>query len=185
MMPRRRASASVRRAAGLALLPGAVGCALELRPETAAQQLPSLLLPLARGNEWVYEVRYPAGEISKLTMRVKGERYIESRGMAATIVEESGRIPGSARLESSSDLVAYYLRGGFIFRSPLLIAREWGLEDRGAELGDERLLPVDPEHDPTWESSYGLFQFGSPPLYEFPANSPLPPALQRVSAAPG
>src|SRR2546429_1073628 len=184
MMPRRRASASVCRAAGLALLLGAVGCALELRPETAAQQSPSLLLPLARGNEWVYEVRYPAGEISKLTMRVKGERYIESRGMAATIVEESGRIPGSARLEASSDLVAYYLRGGFIFRSPLLIAREWGLEDPGAELGDERLLPVDPEHDPTWESAYGLFEFGSRPLYEFHSSSRLRPPPAAVSWCP-
>jgi len=184
-MPRARASASACWAVALSLLLGVVGCALERRPVVPPPVAPSVLLPLARGNEWVYEVRYPAGEISKLTMRVKGERYIESRGMAATIVEESGRIPGSARLEASSDLVAYYLRGGFIFRSPLLIAREWGLEDPGAELGDERLLPVDPEHDPAWESAYGLFEFGSRPLYEFHASSRLAPAVERVSVPAG
>jgi hypothetical protein len=184
-MPRSRASGFVCRAAGLALLLGAVGCSLELRRETAAPPARSLLLPLARGNEWVYEVRNPAGQVSKMTMRVKGERYIESRGMAATIVEESGGIPGNAFLDGDSDLVAYYLRGGFIFRSPLLIARDWGLEDRGAELGDERLLPVDPERDPAWESAYGLFEFGSRPLYEFHASSRLAPAVERVSVPAG
>jgi hypothetical protein len=184
-MPRSRGSASVCRAAGLALLLGAAGCALELRPEAAAPPSPSLLLPLARGNEWVYEVRNPAGQVSKMTMRVKGERYIESRGMAATIVEESGGIPGNASLEGDADLVANYLRGGFINRSPLLIARDWGLEDRGAELGDERLLPVDPQRDPSWESAYGLFEFGSRPLYEFHASSRLAPAVERVSVPAG
>jgi uncharacterized protein DUF3108 len=184
-MPRARASASACWAVALALLLGVVGCALERRPGAPAPVAPSVLLPLVRGNEWVYEVRYPAGEVSKLTMRVMGERYIESRGMAATIVEESGGIPGSARLEASSDLVAYYLRGGFIFRSPLLIARDWGLEDRGAELGDERLLPVDPERDPAWESAYGLFDLGTRPLYEFHASSRLAPAVERVSVPAG
>ena len=185
-MPRSRASTCVCQVAGLALLLGAVGCALPLRPETGAPPAPSLLLPLARGNEWVYEVRNPAGQVSKMTMRVKGERYIESRGMAATIVEESGGIPGNAVLEEGdADLVAYYLRGGFIFRSPLLIARDWGLEDRGAELGDERLLPLDPERDPAWESAYGLFEFGSRPLYEFRASSRLAPAVDRVSVPAG
>jgi hypothetical protein len=142
-------------------------------------------LPLALGNEWIYEVRYPAGEVSKLTMRVKGQRYIQSRGMQATIVEESGGIPGDAFIEADSDLVAYYLRGGFIFRSPWLIARDWGLEDRGAELGDERLLPLDPEHDAAWESGYGVFDFGSRMLYEFRASSRLASVAEPVSVPAG
>jgi uncharacterized protein DUF3108 len=180
---------SVCRAAGLALLLGAA-CAPGPRPTAPAPAAPSLaapslLLPLARGNEWIYEVRNPAGQVSKLTMRVKGERFIDSRGAEATIVEESGGVPGSTKLEASSDLVAYYLRGGFIFRSPWLVAREWGLEDRGAELGDERLLPLDPEHDRTWESGYGLFDFGSRPLYEFHARSRLAPAAERISVPAG
>jgi hypothetical protein len=140
---------------------------------------------LAPGNEWIYEVRNPAGQVSRLTVRVMGERYVASRGMAATVVEESGGVPGNPTLETHTDLVAYYLRGGFVFRSPWVISRESGLEDRGAELGDERLLPLDPEREPTWESSYGLFDFGSHPLYEFHARSRLASAAESVTVPAG
>jgi len=173
------------RIAALALLVAAVGCGLGLRgPEARVPPAPSLL-PLAQGNEWFYEVRNPAGQVSRLTMRVKGERYIESRGMPATIVEESGGIPGNAFLDADANLVAYYLRGGFVFRSPWLFARDGGLEDRGAELGDERLLPLDPARDAAWESDYGLFDFGSRALYQFHASSQLGRVAERVSVPAG
>jgi uncharacterized protein DUF3108 len=118
-------------------------------------------------------------------MRVRGERYIASRGMAATIVEESGGVPGVASLQTSTDLVAYYPRGGFLFRSAWLVPREAGLEDRGAELGDERLLPLDPERDAVWESVYALFDFGRHPVYELHESSRLASQAESITVPAG
>lgn len=171
--------------AWLALLLGGVGCGLGPLPGAPTQPMLPLLLPLATGNEWVYQVRNAEGEVSRLTMRVKGERYIASRGMDATIVEESGGVPGAASLEAGTDLVAYYLRDGFLFRSPWVIPRESGFDDRGAELGDERLLPLDLEHDPKWESIYALFDFGSRPVYQLHASSRLVSQAESVTVPAG
>jgi hypothetical protein len=146
-----------------ALLAVAACGAVRLPPAPTARAPSAVLLPLATGNEWVYDVRNGTGEVARLTMRVRGERYIASRGMPATIVEERGGVPGVASLETTTDLVAYYLRGGFIFRSAWLMPRDSELDDRGAELGDERLLPVDPERDREWQSAYALFDFGTRP----------------------
>ena len=176
---------TMRRTAVLALLLAVGGCGSGLAPRSFATAPSTVLLPLAVGNEWTYEVRYPAGDVAMLTMRVRGERYIESRGMRATIVEERGGIPGRAFAEVGTDLVAYYLRGGFVFRSAWLVARDAGLEDRGAELGDERLLPLDPVRDVAWEGGYGLFDFGSRVLYQFHASSRLAPASEAVSVPAG
>ena len=146
-----------------ALLAVAACGALRAPLPPSAQRPSAVLLPLATGNEWVYDVRNGAGEVARLTMRVRGERYIASRRMPATIVEERGGVPGAASLETSTALVAYYLRGGFIFRSAWLTPRDAELDDRAAELGDERLLPVDPERDLEWQSAYALFDFGARP----------------------
>src|SRR5437870_813895 len=100
-----------------ALLAVAACGVVSARPSPTVPRRSAELLPLASGNEWVYDVRNAAGEAARLTMRVRGERYIASRGMPATIVEERGGVPGVTSLENSTDLVAYYLRGGFIFRS--------------------------------------------------------------------
>jgi hypothetical protein len=189
-MPQDWANSSACGAISLALFFAAASCGFAPRPPTAQRMAARPanapgLLPLAAGNEWIYEVRNPAGQVSKLTMRARGERYIESRRMAAQIVEESGGVPGQPALEGGSDLVAYYLRAGFIIRSPWLIPHGSELEDRGAELGDERLLPLDLQHDPAWGSEYGIFDFGRSPIYRLQTSSRLVSASESITVPAG
>ncbi|MGH7896584.1 MAG: hypothetical protein ACREQQ_01450, partial [Candidatus Binatia bacterium] len=125
----RMRTAALLHAIPLAMLLAGVGCAPKMAPSARLEPTPAVLLPLATGNEWAYDVRNATGDVSRLTMRVKGARYIPSRGTEATIVEESGGVPGAKSLQTNTDVVAYYLRNGFLFRSAWLFPRGSALED--------------------------------------------------------
>jgi hypothetical protein len=118
------------------------------------------LFPLSPGHSWTYQVRDHNGQISEFRARVN--RELAGDGGTLTLVEESGGIPGDARFESAGDLVAYYSRGGFVFRAPW-----YASSHRLTATGNaEPILPIDLAHRPTWQGSHAVLDVEGPPLYQ-------------------
>ncbi|MGH7818835.1 MAG: hypothetical protein ACREQ9_03605 [Candidatus Binatia bacterium] len=154
------------------------GCGRELVRPGAGDDL----LPLIPGNYWIYDVRNPAGASSKLEARVSGE--IESAGMRIAVVEESGGVPGEETFESNRDPIAYYTRGGFIFRSPWIPHPDRAGTPPG-DGGAEPVLPVNPIGTPEWRGQYQLFDLGSRPMYRFRSESRLASIHDAVTVPAG
>ena len=148
----------MRAVVGLALVASVLGCAslVAERDRFGA----NALFPLSTGRSWTYRVRDSAGRVSELRARVN--RELVSDAGTLTLVEESGGIPGDARVRSAGDLVAYYSRAGFVFRAPWYAS--------GSRLpatgGAEPILPVDLAASPTWQGSHAVLGIDGPPLYQ-------------------
>jgi hypothetical protein len=176
-----RASAAAALAAVLAV---GASCARLAPAPVGVDAAPADLFPLAAGRAWVYEVRDASGRASSMRVRVRGSLVLDSLGTEATLVEESGGVPGARSLESSIDLVAYYTREGVLFRLP------WntipgGRDDSRFAKASEPVLPRDVRRLPTWRGEFDVLAIEGPPLYELSSESRLTAAAELVSVPAG
>jgi hypothetical protein len=162
-----------------------LGCGISRPQRTVGGHASEALLPLAPGSAWIYEVRDTAGRVSRLRMRVKGEMDVDSNGTKVVIVEERGGIPGAGRLESSNDLVAYYSRGGLIFRFPLLSPRTRVAQWLAFAKGGEPVLPENPAERSDWQGTYSVLAIEGSPMYELRSRSRVAASGEDVDVQAG
>ena len=136
----------------------AIGCGLgdpkPLRPERLAARD---FFPLAPGTLWVYEIRDAHGGIALQRSIVRGSLFLESKNATAAVVEESGGIGGEFDLDVAWHPVAYYRRGGFLYKFSGLSYSGDELKEHRLGRGDEKVLPTDPVASPEWQSDFQIF----------------------------
>jgi hypothetical protein len=143
------------------------------------------VFPLKPGSAWTYQVRDVAGRVAAFTMRVRGDVEVDSAGTKATLVEESGGIPGERSLESGSDFVAYYSREGIIFRLPWRAGPTPSLASATTAGEGEPVVPRDPHRRSRFEGRYGVLAIEGPPLYELSSESRVVASEDAVTVPAG
>ncbi len=162
-MPRAVTSAVIGLLAGL-LSVGDIGCERSDRQRPAPD-----FFPLHADDSWVYEVLRPVrNERTRMTVRVRDERYIPSLGRRCRLVDETYAIEGLLGSLSGRETpprvemhpVAYYRKDGFLYRSMSFDYRGQELLDTGIGSVDERFLPDGLGHGIAWESSTTAYDLG-------------------------
>jgi len=122
--------------------------------------------PLYAEATWVYEIARPTDNArTRMTVRVRGERYIRPLGRQCRLVEESYSVPTATRLdEGATDTemypVAYCNKDGFLSRTMSLEYRGSEVQDAGLGSGEERFLPLGLNGGLTWESITTAYDLG-------------------------
>lgn len=158
-MVRMRARACVGVVAGMLTL-SAAGCN---RPpaETHAADF----FPLHPDDTWVYEVARPLRNLrTRMTVRVRGDRYIEALRRRCRLVDESYAgddneidAPGG---KAEIYPIAYYRENGFLYRALSLEYHGSELRDVGLGSGEERFLPDALGRDLSWDSITTAYDLG-------------------------
>jgi len=148
--------------------------------------------PLHPEDTWVYEVVRPLrSQHTRMTVRVRGERYIAPLGRRCRLVEESypaddASAEVTTALTGKLELypVAYYSQAGFLYRALSLEYRNDELHDIGLGSSDERFLPDGLREDLTWESETTAYRLSDRVSYTVHQNhrSRLEPTAVEVPA---
>jgi hypothetical protein len=99
-----------------------------------------------------------------MTVRVRGERYVESLRRRCRLVDES--YAGSDNeIEASGGKpeihpIAYYRENGFLYRALSLEYRGKEVRDIGLGSGEERFLPDVLDRDSSWDSTTTAYDLG-------------------------
>jgi hypothetical protein len=168
---------TLRRSVAALSLATLLACCGTFAARHGLQPRASELFPLAPGSVWTYDVRDTAGRIVRLRTRVSGEVVLD--GVRATLVEESGGVPG---LESHRDLVAYATRGGLILRFP------WPLPSAPParfSTDGEPVLPADPRAHLVWKGHYAVLAVAGAPFYDVRSESRVTAADEAVAVRAG
>ncbi|HXQ21207.1 MAG TPA: hypothetical protein VN812_05995 [Candidatus Acidoferrales bacterium] len=161
-MNRALARACVGLTAGI-LAFGMAGCT---REPPATQQ--SDFFPLHTEDTWVYEVAQPLRNLStRMTVRVRGERYIQTLGRRCRLVDESyadadaavGMLSGGAAGPEVYP-VAYCRKNGFLYRALSLEYRGSELREVGLGSSEERFLPDGLSSALNWDSVTTAYDLG-------------------------
>ena len=123
------------------------------------------LFPLRPGTFWVYQVRDFQGEVTLQRVLVRGPRFLPSINAAGMIVEESGGISGELSLDVSWHPIAYYRRGDFLYKHSGINYVGNELRELRLGIGEEKLLPSDPDRYPAWENDFEVFHAGPDASY--------------------
>lgn len=143
--------------------------------EPAAQQLQAEFFPLHAEDTWVYEVARPLrNQRSRMTVRVRGERYVSTLHRRCRVVEESYAAGSGEGLSANSNAVgatqtspqgevypvAYYWENGFLYRSMSLEYAGGELRDVGIGSHEERFLPDRFGSTSAWDSLTIAYDLG-------------------------
>jgi hypothetical protein len=130
-----------------------------------ANDRPADFFPLHPDDTWIYAVDRPLRNLhTRMTVRVRGERYVESLRRRCRMVDES-YAGNDKEIEASGGKpeiypVAYYRENGFLYRALLLEYRGKEVRDMGLGSGEERFLPDVLDHDSSWDSTTTAYDLG-------------------------
>jgi len=125
--------------------------------------------PLHTDDTWTYEVRHVLrNERTRMTVRVRDERYVEALGRRCRMVEETYATEASlssierpaAHPRAERYPVAYYHHGGYLFRSLAFEYRDNDLRPVGIGTSVERFLPDGLRTDLSWADESTAFDLG-------------------------
>jgi hypothetical protein len=125
--------------------------------------------PLHTDDTWVYEVHHVLrNERTRMTVRVRDERYVEALGRRCRMVEETYATEASlfsiqrplTRPHSELYPVAYYHQEGYLFRSLSLEYRDNDIRPVGIGTTVERFLPDGLRTNLSWADESTAFDFG-------------------------
>jgi hypothetical protein len=122
--------------------------------------------PLHQEDTWVYEVVHPLRNLhSRMTVRVRGERYIGALGQRARLVDESYAGDDPPLFEGYTTKgqvypIAYYRKNGFLYRALSLEYQGNDLRDVGLGSSEERFLPDGLNKDLSWDSVTTAYDLG-------------------------
>ena len=125
--------------------------------------------PLHSEDTWVYEVARPLRNVrSRMTVRVRDERYIGALGRRCRLVDESYESEETPFDVPDSDLttkpevypVAYCHKDGFLHRTLSLEYHGHELRDVGLGSNEERFLPEGLGGDLAWDSLTTAYDLG-------------------------
>jgi hypothetical protein len=164
-MKRVRARACAQLFAGLLTLL-AVACTRQKVENTKAD-----FFPLHADDTWIYAVDRPLRNLhTRMTVRVRGERYVESLRRRCRLVEESYggddneiETPGAT---PEIHPIAYYHENGFLYRALSLEYHGNEVRDVGLGSGEERFLPETLGRDSSWDSLTTAYNLGGGTGYD-------------------
>ncbi len=125
--------------------------------------------PLHTDDTWTYEVHHVLrNERTRMTVRVRDERYVEALGRRCRMVEETYATEASlfsiqrppTRPRSELYPVAYYHDEGYLFRSLALEYRDNDIRPVGIGTSVERFLPEGLRTDLSWADESTAFDVG-------------------------
>lgn len=123
--------------------------------------------PLHADDTWVYDVARPMrNERTRLTVRVRDERYISSLQRRCRLVDESyADEEDSLGKSGSADKpeiypIAYYRENGFLYRALSLEYSGNELREVGLGSGEERFLPEGLSGNLSWDSVTTAYDLG-------------------------
>jgi hypothetical protein len=166
----------------------AVGCARQ--PDTAAA---TDFFPLHPDDTWVYDVSRPLRNVhTRMTVRARGERYVNALRRRCRLVEES-YAAGEALLDSPLATavkpeiypIAYYRENGFLYRALSLEYKGDDLEDVGLGSAEERFLPEGLERNPAWDSVTKAYDLGGGSGYDVHQTHRAAPERSNVEVPAG
>jgi len=127
--------------------------------------------PLHADDTWVYAVDRPLRNLhTRMTVRVRGERYVQSLRRRCRLVDES-YAGNDKEIEAPGDKpeihpVAYYRENGFLYRALSLEYHGDELRDVGLGSGEERFLPDALVRDAAWDSLIAAYSLGGGSGYD-------------------
>lgn len=126
--------------------------------------------PLHAEDTWVYEVAQPLRNIhTRMTVRVRDERFIRALGRRCRLVEESyAALAGDKAigpLAGATDQpevypIAYCRKDGFLYRAMSLEYRGSEVREIGLGSSEERFLPDGLTSSLTWDSLTTAYDLG-------------------------
>lgn len=127
--------------------------------------------PLHADDTWIYAVDRPLRNLhTRMTVRVRGERYVESLRRRCRLVEESyaGNDNEIAAPGGKPEIypIAYYRENGFLYRALSLEYHGGELREVGLGSGEERFLPDTLGRDLTWDSKTTAYDLGGGTGYD-------------------
>ncbi len=158
-MKRMRARACAGVVAGVLAL-AAAGCSRRTAEPRAAD-----FFPLHADDTWVYEVARPLRNLrTRMTVRVRGERYVEALRRRCRLVDESyagddDQLDGPTGKPEIYP-IAYYRENGFLYRALSLEYNGNELREVGLGSGEERFLPDALSRDLSWDSVTTAYDLG-------------------------
>ena len=129
--------------------------------------------PLHSEDTWVYDVVRPLhNERTRMTVRVRGDRYIQPLGRRCQLVDET-YAAGTTALGLSSGAaaqpelypVAYCHKDGYLFRALSLEYDGREIRDIGLGSSEERFLPDGLRSDLSWDSVTTAYNLGGGTTY--------------------
>lgn len=150
-------------------LSGQASCRSRDRADTSAY------FPLRVDDTWVYEIARPAADDrARLTIRARGDQFVEPLRKRAHVVEE--------RYTADADgppgepyLLAYYLEEGYVHRAMSLEYKGADIVELGPHAAEERFLPLRLDTRSRWR--------GTTTAYDAPGGSGY--AVEQEHAAAG
>ena len=126
--------------------------------------------PLHPDDTWVYAVDRPLRNLhTRMTVRVRGERYVETLRRRCRLVDES--YAGDDTVIDAPDgkpetyPIAYYRENGFLYRALSLEYHGGELRDVGLGSGEERFLPDALNRGLAWDSLTTAYDLGGGSSY--------------------
>ncbi len=129
---------------------------------------PPDFFPLHPEDTWVYEVARPLRNIStRMTVRVRDERYIRALGRRCRLVDETYatdddglEVPAGGAPKAEIYPVAYCHNGGFLNRALSLEYQGNEVRELGLGAGEERFLPEGLGGGVAWDSLTTAYDLG-------------------------
>jgi hypothetical protein len=145
------------------------GCHHEGGPSGRAE-----FFPLHDEDTWVYGVEQPLRNVhTRMTVRVRGQRYITTLGQRCRVVDETYGGPDAAMAATQGESpdrevhpVAYCLKDGFLYRALSLEYRGKEVQEIGLGSGEERFLPEGLRNDLVWDSVTTAYELGGGTGYD-------------------
>lgn len=117
--------------------------------------------PLHAEDTWVYEVARPlSNQRSRMTVRARGDQFIQVLHRHAHLVEESYAADEENGGRAETYPIAYYRENGFLYRALSLEYRDGQLHDVGLGSSEERFLPDALAANVSWESLTTAYDLG-------------------------
>jgi len=124
--------------------------------------------PLHDEDMWIYGVEQPLRNVHiRMTVRVRGERFITTLGQRCRLVDETYGGPDAAMVQAQGETqdrqvhpIAYCRKDGFLYRALSLEYRGKEIREVGLGSGEERFLPDGLQNNLAWDSVTTAYELG-------------------------
>jgi hypothetical protein len=124
--------------------------------------------PLHDEDTWIYGVEQPLRNVrTRMTVRVRGERYITTLGQRCRLVDETYGGSDAAMVAAQGETqdqqvhpIAYCRKDGFLYRALSLEYHGKEVQEMGLGSGEERFLPEGLQSDLAWDSITTAYELG-------------------------
>ncbi len=139
------------------------GCTRETRQEGRAD-----FFPLHDEDVWIYKVVQPLRNLNtRMTVRARGERFIQALGRPCRLVDETYGGADAAMVAAQGETqdqqvhpIAYCRKDGFLYRALSLEYAGGEVREVGLGSGEERFLPDGLESNLAWDSVTTAYDLG-------------------------